>query len=99
VRARLAFLGAATAALGALAARFLRRSKPEGPDPRAGELRERLDESRSVVTARDEFEAAETPVDEVEPVGEVGEQPRDVDDRRREIHDRARTAAEEMRGE
>jgi hypothetical protein len=99
VRARLAFLGAATAALGALAARFLRRREPEGPDPRAGELRQRLDESRSVVTARDEFEAAETPVDEVEPVGEVGERPGDVEDRRREIHDRARTAAEEMRGE
>jgi hypothetical protein len=99
VRARLAFLGAATAAVGAVAARFLRRKGPEAPDPRAGELRQRLDESRAVVTARDEFEAAETPIDEVKPVGEVGEQGPDVDDRRREIHDRARKTAEEMRGE
>jgi hypothetical protein len=62
------------------------------PDPRASELRERLEESRSVVAEREEFEEAETPIDEVEPVAEV-------DERRREIHDRARSAAEEMRRE
>jgi hypothetical protein len=43
-----------------------------------------------VVSERERFEEAETPVDEVEPVAEV-------DERRREIHDRARAAAEEMR--
>jgi hypothetical protein len=91
VRGRLAFLGAGAAALGAVAARVWRR-KGAGldSDPRADELRKRLDESRSVVAERDEFEAAETPVDEVEPVA-------DLDARRQELHDRARTAAEEMR--
>jgi hypothetical protein len=93
VRARLAFLGAAAAALGAVAARLLRRRRAEPKaDPRADELRQRLDESRSVAAERDEFEAAETPVDEVEPVP-------GVDERRRELHDQARSAAEEMRRE
>jgi hypothetical protein len=93
VRARLAFLGAAVAALGAVSARFWRRSRPRPEDdPRAGELRERLEESRAVVSEREEFEEAETPVDEVEPVA-------DVTERRREIHDHARAAAEEMRRE
>jgi hypothetical protein len=91
VRGRLAFLGAGAAALGAVAARVWRRKGPGSEkDPRAGELRRRLDESRSVAAEREEFEAAETPVNEVEPAT-------DVDERRREIHDRARTAAEEMR--
>jgi hypothetical protein len=99
VRARLAFLGAATAALGALAARFLRRRRDPSAeaDPRAGELRQRLQESRAVVSEREEFEAAETPVDEVEPVAQGAAEPQDVDERRREIHDRARAAAEDMR--
>jgi hypothetical protein len=98
VRARLAFLGAAIAALGALAARFLRRRRDPSTesDPRAGELRQRLQESRAVVSEREEFEAAETPVDEVEPVAQAAE-PQDVDERRRKIHDRARAAAEDMR--
>jgi hypothetical protein len=44
VRARLAFLGAAAAALGAVAAR-LRRRRPADTelDPRATELRQRLE--------------------------------------------------------
>lgn len=90
-------MGAAIAALGALTARFLRRKReqPAEADPRAGELRQRLQESRAVVSEREEFEAAETPVDEVEPVADGPAQ--DVDERRREIHDRARAAAEEMR--
>jgi hypothetical protein len=99
VRARLAFVGAAVAALGALTARSLRRKReqPAETDPRAGELRRRLQESRAVVSEREEFEAAETPVDEVEPVAESAAEAQDVDERRREIHDRARSAAEEMR--
>lgn len=87
------FAGAAAAAAGAIAARILRRRPPEPtPDPRADELRQRLDESRAVATAREEFEASETPVDEVEPVA-------DVDARRRELHERAQATAEEMRRE
>ena len=99
MKARLAFLGAATAAVGAVAARFLRRSGPDVSDPRADELRQRLAESRAVVTEREEFEAAETPVDEVEPVAGGEDRRGDVEERRREIHDRAQTTAEEMRRE
>lgn len=87
------FAGAAAAAAGAIAARFLRRRPTEAAaDPRADALRQRLDESRAVVAEREEFEASETPVDEVESVA-------DVDARRREIHERAQSAAEEMRRE
>jgi hypothetical protein len=101
MRARVTVLAGAAAAIGAVAARVFRRRKDfeAVPDPRAGELRQRLEESRAVVSEREEFEAAETPVDEVEPVANADERPRDVDDRRREIHDRARTSAEEMRGD
>jgi hypothetical protein len=92
VRGRITVLAGAAAAVGAVAARVFRRRqhREAGSDPRAGELRERLAESRAVVTEREEFEAAETPVDEAEPVA-------DVDERRREIHEQAREAAEDLR--
>ena len=64
-----------------------------GEDPRAEELRHKLDESRTMVEEREEFESAETPVDEV-----IGPEP-EVDDRRKAVHDRGRAAAEEMRGQ
>jgi hypothetical protein len=88
MRARTAWLGAIGVA-GAAVVRALRR-KPApapAPDPRAEELRQKLEESRAVVDEREEFESAETPVDEAE-----------VDDRRRSVHERARAAAEQMRG-
>ena len=96
MRARTAWLGALGVA-GAAAWRTLRRQPaPEsqpvpapGPDPRADELRRRLDESRTIVDEREEFESAETPVDQAEP-GDVGA-------RRDAVHERARAAAEEMR--
>jgi hypothetical protein len=65
---------------------------PAGADPRAAELRRKLDEVRAVAEDRDEFEAAETPIDQAEA-------PEDVDERRRRIHDEGRAAAEEMRGD
>ena len=90
------------AGLGLAAALFRRRRAAaptappqptgEGVDPRAEELRRRLAEARTVVEERDEFEAAEVSVDEAEPA------PANVDERRREVHDAARAAAEEMRG-
>jgi hypothetical protein len=89
VRARTAWLGALGVA-GAAVVRALRR-KPApapAPDPRAEELRRKLEESRAVVDEREEFESAETPVDQVE-----------VDDRRRAVHERGRAAAEQMRGD
>ena len=61
------------------------------PDARAEELRRKLDESRALVEERDDFEAAETPVDaaDAEAAG--------VDERRRRVHEDARAAAREMR--
>jgi hypothetical protein len=84
--------------LGAFAAvGLLRRRKqtfvhePEaGPDPRAEELRRKLAESRTIVEERDEFEAAETTVDQAHA-------PEDPETRRRAVHDAGRTAAERMR--
>jgi hypothetical protein len=61
-------------------------------DPRADELRRRLDESRAVVAERDEFEAGETPVDRADP----GDDP---DARRRRVHDAGRTTIDHMRGD
>ena len=75
---------------------FLRRRQQqvapsaEASDPRAEELRQKLAESRSIVEERAEFEAAETPVDEVEPL-------EDPEARRRDVHDSARALAERMR--
>jgi len=64
-----------------------RRPAPAAPaDPRAEELRARLAESKAVVDEREEFEAAETPVDEADP-----------EERRRRVHERGREAVEEMR--
>jgi hypothetical protein len=60
-------------------------------DPRADELRARLDESRAVVDDREEFEGAETTVDAVEAVPEPEE-------RRRSVHAEGRAAVEKMRG-
>ena len=58
---------------------------PSGPDPRAEELKRRLEESRSLVEEREAFEEGETPVDAADP-----------DDPRRSVHDRGRSALEDM---
>lgn len=85
--------------LGAFAAAgFLRRrqqagvtSEPEpGPDPRAEELRRKLAESRTIVEEREEFEAAETPVDQAYA-------PDDPETRRRAVHEAGRASAERMK--
>src|ERR1043165_4593830 len=94
MRARTAWLGALGVAGAAVWRSLLRRpthhpTPPPGPDPRADELRRRLDESREIVDERDEFESAETPGDQAQP-GDVGA-------RRDAVHERARAAAEEMR--
>ena len=73
---------------------FLRRRRkvaPQGPDPRADDLRRKLAESRSIVEERDEFEAAELTVDLAEPA------PEDPESRRRAVHDSARATVEQMR--
>jgi len=75
-------------------ARLFRRRLPaeaESPDPRAEELREKLAEARTVVDERDEFEAAETTVDQADP-----ELP-SVEERRAEVHEAGRARVEQMR--
>lgn len=62
------------------------------PDPRAGELRRKLEESRGIVGERDDFESGETTVD----AAEAG--PADPDERRRAVHEQGREAVERMRG-
>lgn len=88
VKARTAWLaGAAGAAIAAW--RRLRPAPEAAEDPRAEELRRTLDESRAVVEEQHEEAASpETPVDEA-----------DVESRRAAVHERARAAADEMRGE
>jgi hypothetical protein len=87
---------------GAFALRALRRQPvpapvaepvPAGdePDERAERLRRKLDESRSIVEEREEFEAGETPVDEAEPAPAAS-----PGDRRKHVHERARASVERM---
>jgi hypothetical protein len=87
VRARTAWLaGAAGAAIATW--RKLRPAPEPVEDPRAEELRRKLEESRTVVDEQhEEASSPETPVDTVE-----------VEDRRQAVHERARAAADEMRG-
>jgi hypothetical protein len=93
VNRRLAFLTGGVA-LGVAAVWRTVRRKPRSAvesDPRAEELRARLDESRAVIDDREEFEGAETTVDAVEAVPEPEE-------RRRSVHAEGRAAVDKMRG-
>ena len=98
MRARTAWLaGAAGTAVAVY--RKLRRQAPV-EDRRAEELRQRLEESRTVAEEQHEEAASpEVPVDAVtEPEPEPKLESGAVEDRRRALHERARAAAEEMRG-
>ena len=86
MRNRAAWIAGALGAAG-VAYRTLRRRPSPAADPRADELRRKLDESKPIAEEREEFEAGETPVDEVS-----------LEDRRADVHARGRAAAEEMRG-
>jgi hypothetical protein len=105
VRARTAWLAGAAGTAVALY-RKLRRQAPV-EDPRVEELRQRLEESRTVAEEQHEEAASpEVPVDAVrepssepEPSPEPEREPAGVEDRRRALHERARAAAEEMRGD
>ena len=91
-----AALGVAAAALARAFRRRRRAGLPAGAvpagDPRAEELRRKLDESRAIADEREAFEEAELPIDRVEPLGEP-------DERRREVHDTGRAAVDRMRGD
>ena len=90
MRRPFAWLVGAFALFGFLRRRQQPKAEPE-VDPRADELRRKLAESRTIVDEREEFEAAETPVDQAsEPVG-------DPEARRRAVHESGRAAAEWMR--
>lgn len=89
VRKALAWLLGGFALLG-----FLRRHREPvaaGEDPRADELRRKLEESRAIVEDRDEFEGAELTVDRAEPA------PEDPESRRRAVHESARATVDQMR--
>ncbi|MGB2953395.1 MAG: hypothetical protein WBB74_08370 [Gaiellaceae bacterium] len=90
MRNRFGWIAGAVGAAGVVVYRFVRRRPAaEVPDARAEELRRKLDESRTI-DDREEFEAAETRVDEAEPAPPL-------DERRRGVHDRARATVDEMR--
>ena len=69
---------------------FRRQPTVVDRDP-AEELKAKLAEARAAGDDREEFEAGETPVDEAPDP--------DVDARRRSVHERARTAIDEMKGD
>ena len=93
MQGRLALIvgGAVVAGAAAYRALFRRGRAPTVPEPHVEALKSKLAESRVVVEDREEFEAAETPIDQAETVpGELG-------DRRRSVHERGREVAEQMR--
>ena len=88
MKARFAAVGGA---LGGLAVWRLRRRKPApapelAPDP-AAELRAKLEESKPLLTERDSFEEAETPIDAAP----------DPDSRRRDVHEAAKARIDELK--
>ena len=92
MRARTAWLAGAAGAAIAVYRKF-RPAPADAPgptdDPRAEELRRKLEESRTVAEEQHEEAASrETPVDEA-----------DVESRRAAVHERARATTDEMRGE
>jgi hypothetical protein len=89
MRRPFAWIAGGLAALGL--ARRHEQSSTAGPDPRADELRRKLDESRSIVEEREEFEGAELTVDRAEPA------PEDPESRRRAVHEAGRATLEQMR--
>jgi hypothetical protein len=91
VRRPFAWVAGGLAALGLLRRR--REASASVPDPRAEELRRKLDESRSMVEEREEFEGAELTVDRAEPA------PEDLESRRRAVHEAGRATIEQMRGD
>ena len=93
MQGRLAVLLGGAVVAGGVAYRFLvrREPAPATPEPHVEALKSKLAESRVVAEDREEFEAAETPVDEAEAV------PPDLGDRRASVHERGRQMADQMR--
>jgi hypothetical protein len=93
VQGRLALLlgGAVVAGAAAYRTFFRRGHAPVVPEPHVDALKSKLAESRAVIDDREEFESAETPIDQAETL------PAELGDRRRSVHERGRQVAEEMR--
>jgi NAD(P)-dependent dehydrogenase (short-subunit alcohol dehydrogenase family) len=93
VQGRLALIVGGAVVAGAAVYRALRRRGPAPivPEPHVEALKTKLAEARVVADDREEFEAAETPIDQAETV------PADVGDRRRSVHEKGRQVAEQMR--
>ncbi|TMM02979.1 MAG: hypothetical protein E6G02_10410 [Actinobacteria bacterium] len=89
MRNRAAWIAGVLGAAG-VAYRALRRQPQPAADPRADELRRKLNDSKQLVEEREEFESGETAVDEVEPPTLEG--------KRAAVHERGHAAAREMRG-
>jgi len=92
MRNRLAWVAGAVGAAG-VAYKALRRGRDhahEAPDPRADELRRKLNDSKQLVDEREQFESGETAVDEVDSTT--------LEDKRAAVHERGHAAAREMRG-
>jgi len=90
VRGRAAWIAGALGAAG-VAYRGLRRRRRPASDPRADELRRKLDESKTLVDEREQFESGETAIDEAEPAT--------LEEKRAAVHERGQAAAREMRGD
>jgi hypothetical protein len=90
VRHRSAWIAGALGAAG-MAYRALRRRPEPGPaaDPRADELRRKLEESKPLAEEREHFESGETSVDQVDPTT--------VDEKRAAVRARGEAAAREMK--
>jgi hypothetical protein len=90
MRPRLALVAGGAALVGSVVVRVWKGRRPSASEDPADELRRKLDESRALTDEREEFESAETPVDQAEP---------GLDARRRSVHEQAKGTIEEMRGD
>jgi len=86
VRNRAAWIAGALGAAG-VAFRALRRRPSPAADPRADELRRKLDESKPLVEEREQFESGETPVDHAT-----------LEEKRTALHEQGQAAVREMKG-
>jgi hypothetical protein len=93
VQGRLALLlgGAVVAGAAAYRALVRRPPAPAVPEPHAEALKTKLAEARVAADDRDEFESAETTIDQAESV------PAEISERRQSVHDRGRQMADQMR--
>jgi hypothetical protein len=86
VRNRAAWIAGALGAAG-VAYRALRGQPKQAADPRADELRRKLEESKPLAEEREQFESGEIPVDEAT-----------LEEKRAAVHERGQAARDLMKG-